>query len=223
MKENTRKLSKARPYHEQLEERYKKEVEMPELEKKKKELMEKRNFYKPIDKIEIMEHQRRYEEAVRSKTDAKKLERDKATADWAVKGDPAKHKSKFLEDIVERELHDKEERDKEDDEKRRRMEKMGNYAKFVKEMHWPKVSEEKKIKLEILKENLKHPVRQPRAPASSHTRKVEQVSARAPDRGHLSEDDGGGPKKRKLNWPTRPRIPKPEEKKPPQSVDWLKD
>ena len=45
---------------------------------------------------------------------------------------------------------------------------------------------------------------------------------RAPDRGHVS-DDGGGEKKRKLNWPTRPRIPKPEDKKPPQSVDWLKD
>ena len=109
--------------------------------------------------MEILEHRRRYEEAVRSKTDAKKQERDKAAADWAVKGDAGKYKSKFLEDIVERELHEKEEKDKEDDNKRRRMEKMGNYAKFVKEMHWPKVSEEKKAKLEILKENLKHPVR----------------------------------------------------------------
>ena len=196
---------------------------MPELEKKKKDLLEKRSLYKPIDKLEILEHRRRYEEAVRSKTDAKKQERDKAAADWAVKGDPGKYKSKFLEDIVERELHEKEEKDKEDDNKRRRMEKMGNYAKFVKEMHWPKVSEEKKIKLEVLKENLKHPVRQPRAPASSHNRLIDNVGVRPPEKSHMS-DDGVEANKRKLNWPTRPSVQKPPpEKRAAPSVDWLKE
>jgi hypothetical protein len=50
--------SKRKKYlHEEIEERYNKKVLMPELEKKKQELMMKRDFYKPIKRTEIDEHQ----------------------------------------------------------------------------------------------------------------------------------------------------------------------
>lgn len=39
------------------------------------------------------------------------------------------------------------------------IDKVGSYAKYVKEMYWPQVSEFKKNELEHIKENLKHPVR----------------------------------------------------------------
>jgi hypothetical protein len=39
------------------------------------------------------------------------------------------------------------------EEKKKLIDKVGNYAKYVKEMYWPKVSEAKKTELEMLKEN----------------------------------------------------------------------
>lgn len=41
-------------------------------------------------------------------------------------------------------------------------EKKQSYAKYVKEIHWPEVSMIKQEELEVMKQNLKHPVRQPR-------------------------------------------------------------
>lgn len=35
-------------------------------------------------------------------------------------------------------------------------EKVGNYAKYVKEMYWPKASVRKQLELEQLKVNMKH-------------------------------------------------------------------
>jgi hypothetical protein len=40
--------------------------------------------------------------------------------------------------------------------------KKHSYAKYVKEIHWPEVSQKKQEELEHLKLNLKHPVRKPR-------------------------------------------------------------
>lgn len=33
-------------------------------------------------------------------------------------------------------------------EKKKKLEKVGNYAKYVKEMYWPKVSEKKRLELQ---------------------------------------------------------------------------
>ena len=41
---------------------------------------------------------------------------------------------------------------------------MINYAKFVKEMHWPEASIKKRIELEELKSQMKHPIKSPRMP-----------------------------------------------------------
>lgn len=47
------------------DERYKQEVELPELEKRKKELAEKRKLYKPIDLEEIREHAKKHDEEIK--------------------------------------------------------------------------------------------------------------------------------------------------------------
>jgi len=41
------------------------------------------------------------------------------------------------------------------EEKRKLHDKLNNYSKYVKEMYWPKVSENKKAELEKMKENLR--------------------------------------------------------------------
>ena len=40
------------------------------------------------------------------------------------------------------------------EDKKKLHDKVNNYAKYVKEMYWPKVSESKKLELEHLKEQL---------------------------------------------------------------------
>ena len=46
-------------------ERYKQEVELPELERRKQELAEKRKMYKPIGIEEIRDHAKRHDEEIR--------------------------------------------------------------------------------------------------------------------------------------------------------------
>ena len=48
---------------------------------------------------------------------------------------------------------------KEKIEKKKMQDKVGSYAKYVKEMYWPQVSEQKRLQLESVKENIRHPIR----------------------------------------------------------------
>ena len=54
--EKDKETNKKSYLYKQLEDRYEKEVKLPELEKKKQELDNLRNFYKPIKKEELDEH-----------------------------------------------------------------------------------------------------------------------------------------------------------------------
>lgn len=45
-----KEVVKAKPLYQKYEQKYKQEYELPELELKKKQLEEIRNFYKPIEK-----------------------------------------------------------------------------------------------------------------------------------------------------------------------------
>ncbi len=49
------------PLYKLYEEKYKQEVELPQLEQKKKQLEEIRNFYKPVPKTELEDHAVKYE------------------------------------------------------------------------------------------------------------------------------------------------------------------
>lgn len=44
--------------------------------------------------------------------------------------------------------------DQQNEERKKLKDKIGSYAKYVKEMYWPKVSEAKKLELEQIKESL---------------------------------------------------------------------
>ena len=60
--------------------------------------------------------------------------------------------SKFTEAVVQDDLALKHERERSFEEKKRLFGKKHNYAKFVKEMHWPRVSSKKRIEIELRKE-----------------------------------------------------------------------
>jgi hypothetical protein len=59
-----------------VEEKYQKSVEMPNLAERKKQLENIRNFYKPIDKSEMIEHMKNYETTKREKETLIKQNRD---------------------------------------------------------------------------------------------------------------------------------------------------
>lgn len=50
-----------KPTFKKIEEKYQKSVEMPNLAERKKKLENIRNFYKPIDKSQMVEHLKNYE------------------------------------------------------------------------------------------------------------------------------------------------------------------
>ena len=55
-----------------------------------------------------------------------------------------------------RELLDNSKTEEEQDDKRKKaMERVNSYSKYVKEMYWPKVSEQKRAELEQVKESAK--------------------------------------------------------------------
>ena len=53
-------MKKEIPYHKKIEQKYQKSVEIPALAKKKKQLADIRDFYKPIDKDDMEKHKKDY-------------------------------------------------------------------------------------------------------------------------------------------------------------------
>lgn len=72
-----KKQNKDHYLHEKLEKEYNEKVIMPELEKKKLALKEKREFHKPIDHREIDEFQKQYEDRIKLKIEEKRVIREK--------------------------------------------------------------------------------------------------------------------------------------------------
>ena len=58
------------------------------------------------------------------------------------------YKNKFLEKVIDEEWVEKEKWRHNSEMKRNYHEKMDNYAKFVKEMHWPEISNRKRVEAE---------------------------------------------------------------------------
>lgn len=68
-------------------------------------------------------------------------------------------KTKFLDNVLEQEIMDREERERKEEEKREFMDKMKSYGEMVKEMHKPQVSRRKQLEMELIKERITQPGR----------------------------------------------------------------
>ncbi len=60
-KQKVKSVINSKPLYKLYEEKFKQEVEMPELEQKKKQLEDLRNLYRPIQKNDLQEHAMNYE------------------------------------------------------------------------------------------------------------------------------------------------------------------
>ena len=211
-KEFKLKEKSSKPLYKEIEERYKKDVLMPELEKKKKKLEDIRKFHKPIQKEDLDEGEKDYQEKLKLEMEKQRIRREKWYSDigYGVY-DENKYKTKFYEQAMEDEKKKEDTRRVDSAIKREKAEKMNNYAKIVKEMHWPQVSPKKRQEIEELKYQMEHSNRPKfRSPANN----PRYNSSESPEREKILK---------KPNWKKfhNPMVPKPETKREGYKVDWL--
>ena len=149
--------------YKKLEERYQKEVLMPMLEEKKKELAMKRNKYKSINKEEVMTHMKKHDLLMAQKEENRLQDlREKREKELEMQASIGRLRTNLHERHVQEELKQKAERERKKLEDRARREKMGNYANLIKETCPVKADSSKARQLQEQIENLKHPVREKR-------------------------------------------------------------
>lgn len=141
-------ISKKKYKHQELEERYQRKVVIPSLERKKEELKKKREFFAPISHQELVDHEREYTKRLKMKLREKKQKREKWYKDIGYGDyDPNKYQSKYLSSAENENLEPKID---EIEIIHYKCDKQRNYAKFVKEMHRPKVSVKKKKEMKAI-------------------------------------------------------------------------
>jgi hypothetical protein len=167
----TKFMGLGKPYvHEKLEKEYNEKIVLPELEKKQKYLEELKEFYQPLSKSAFVSHQQSYEKIKKQKELEYKEKRENfynpkskklfnylmMTKFIDVKSfDPEKMMSVFMKRIVKEEVLQKQNSPREDIIKNK--EKVGKYAKLIKDMHPPKVSKVKRKEMLALKEAVSNP------------------------------------------------------------------
>eukprot|EP01022_Parablepharisma_sp_SALTPOND_P014302 TRINITY_DN1933_c0_g1_i1.p3 TRINITY_DN1933_c0_g1~~TRINITY_DN1933_c0_g1_i1.p3 ORF type:complete len:638 (-),score=168.53 TRINITY_DN1933_c0_g1_i1:2974-4887(-) len=147
--------------NQKFEENYRKSVELPLLEAKKKILAEKRNLLKPITKEELEEHEKKLEELAKQREQERVARLQKRKEEEGLFAEQQKRfKTAISEKIHERDVKQKEEEEKRYKERKLLKQKMESYAHLLKEEH-PVIPNENKAKeLQQMIERLKHPVKE---------------------------------------------------------------
>ena len=153
IKEETKKLAqKKERLYMKLEQNFSKNIEQPELERRKRELAEKRSLLaKPLDHHEWEEHSRRADELAREKLEQKKIERLMLQQRMMEDGDRNRLQSYSMQKVIDDERKAKELRLLQEKEKIQMIDRKKQYAEKVKDLHKPHVSEKKRLELQILK------------------------------------------------------------------------
>ncbi|CDW73052.1 UNKNOWN [Stylonychia lemnae] len=157
-KEETEKaikvVKKQKPVYLVIEEKYKTEVEIPELEEKKQKLKELRDMFQPIKDLKINKHTKKYEATRKQMETEIKKQRNLSMKSLQEHMSRLKYQPHLSDEFDEmRKQIDEQHRIKE--QRERIHEKVSNYAKFVKEVYWPKVSDDKRNELDQMKERIK--------------------------------------------------------------------
>lgn len=93
-------------------------------------------------------------------------------------------------------------------------------------MHWPKISEKKKLELAAIKETIKtSPLRGKKSPKSIYgSEHPGDISHKGDHRANSEQDaEKSIMQRKKVIWPENPLKPKPKEMKEPKIVDYLKE
>lgn len=145
--EEFQKVKQQKPLYVQIEENYKQETLMPELEKHKAELAKKRVHFTSVSRQELNEHAQRYEEMKRENLERRSLQANESALDHQANL-AGKNASKFTYVIIEEQRRLKDETQRLAEEKRRMAEKKRQYASLIKEMYVPAVDLSKKAEID---------------------------------------------------------------------------
>eukprot|EP00347_Sterkiella_histriomuscorum_P020948 403335841 len=218
MLEETRKVQK-NPLYRQIEQKFH-EDEESEIEKRKRHLQSLRDLRQPLNREEILEHGKKMDDIVKEKQEERKKSR---IALVTHSYDYSKYHTKFLDNIMEQEAAQQEEKERKDEERQRVQEQRDIYDKYVKEMHWPKISEKKKAELETLKMSMKTSPKNPKSiiGQGNHDTASRNNQNRAASAHRQNEEDST--MRRQVVWAENTMKPKPKEKKEGKIVDWLRE
>jgi len=149
-----KQVMRERPLYMVIEDKYRESIEMPDLEEKKKRLQDLRNFYKPITDMKIDKHQKDYD-MVKRQMDSE-IRRQREMSQKQIREHIARlkyrpHLTDYKDEARQQAI---EQLEKQREDKRKAIDKVGNYAKYVKEMYWPKVSQKKREELSLNRDGL---------------------------------------------------------------------
>jgi len=138
-----------KPLFKEIEDKFSKAVLMPELEERKKRLQEIRDFHKPINRAELIEHEQKVLRVLEEQGHKK---RDLSEEKWVYKKPDyeSRHHKVFADEIS------KTRKQKEETyiERLKKKEKVIELMKEVKDKHFPKVDPQKELEMMAIMEKL---------------------------------------------------------------------
>lgn len=151
--EARRSLSKSHQgqyLYKKLENKYNMEVVFPMLEEKKRELAKKRNQYKAIDKEELLNHAKKYEQIVAQREESRRKElKAKKEKDQGLQMEIAKLKTPGMERLELEKIAEQEEHERKEQKKKELKEKVEFFIAKLKQMRptkaSPKAEESKRL------------------------------------------------------------------------------
>lgn len=139
---------KGKPLYKIKEQQYEEAYEIPGLAERKEQLKKIRDFYKPIDIEEMKEHMQAYKHIRKEKNliiqenrqaSLKELRDHQRNLPFKPVRDASMENLPTQKELIAEKAN-----------------KIDNYAKYVREMYWPKVSVKKQLELEHVKGTLKN-------------------------------------------------------------------
>ncbi len=147
--------------YQKMYKQYVDKVHMPELERRKQSLAEKRNAYAPLRHEEIKEHERMCEEIAQKCEDERRKELEKRRLDEEDYRSKAavEYKTSFTRQIMLKDARAKQRLKLAMQKQKENYNKKMTYGRIVKESYLPTPSESKAQELKSLISKLRHPVR----------------------------------------------------------------
>lgn len=147
------------PLYKQIERDFKHRFEMPELERRKKELLHKRELVKPVSLSEIRAHSKKIDFLLQEIRERRQHSQMSKFLDEKVYSAINNYKSKFRESVLDEDKRLKQEALWKKQEKRIMAEKKKHYAEIVGEMFHPSIDKFKQQEMKLIKARLESPVK----------------------------------------------------------------
>ncbi|OMJ84134.1 hypothetical protein SteCoe_14826 [Stentor coeruleus] len=146
------------PYYKHIEEEFVYKVEIPELERRKRELQQKREMFKPISLSEIREHAKKVEAMMQEIQTRKKQSQRSRILDERI-ANISHIKTKMLVDVIKEKRQVAEAETLKYNEKKNRYDKKKQYSQIVNEMFPPSIDKFKEQEMKLIKARLQIPVK----------------------------------------------------------------